>query len=514
MTGAHVNSFQSAEDQRLLQFVRPAEWKNPTPRGRYHLVVVGAGSAGLVTAVIAAGLGASVALIERNRMGGDCLNFGCVPSKALIAAGRAWVAARSAREEFGGPAAAGEGDFAVVMERMRQIRASIAPIDSAERFRGLGVDVFLGEGHFVAPDAIEVDSARLHFRKAVIAAGGRPAIPPIPGLDDAGFLTNETIFDLDTLPRRLLVIGGGPVGCELAQSFARFGTEVTLIEQSERLLPNEDANASAIVAAALRRDGVDVRTGARVTAVESVTGGKRVRFVTGSGSRAGVEDPGTPTTREIDADEILVATGRKPNVEGLALEAAEIATGPAGIAIDDRLRTSNPRVYAIGDIVSTLNLTHLADAHARLVVRNALFNGRRRHTSLVVPRCTYTSPEVAHVGISAAEVTAAPETVDTITIPLEDVDRALLDGTTEGFFRVHLRRGSDRILGATLVSERAGDLISQVTAVITAGLGLSALGEVVFPYPTVAEVFRKAADARARERLTPFARRVLGLWLR
>lgn len=502
----HIPAVQplDAHNRRLLENVHPPAWTNPQPKDRYHLVVVGAGTAGLVTAAIGAALGARVALVERELMGGDCLNVGCVPSKSILAAARAWQAARDASARFHGPAVSGDGDFAAVMERMRRIRADISPVDGALRFRDeIGVDVFLGEGRFVAEDAVEVDGRRLRFHRAVIATGARAAIPPIEGLDGVACLTNETVFSLTERPEHLAVIGGGPIGCELAQAFVRFGARVTVVESGPRILSHDDADAAEVVAAALRRAGVEILTDARVDSVHEDGAGKTIRITRGGEST------------ELIASHLLVAAGRAPNVEGLGLEAAGVEFERKGIAVDERMRTSNPHVYAIGDVASRFQFTHAADAQARMVVRNALFFGRGKATELVIPWCTYTSPELAHVGIAPDEVAEAGEDeVDTITIPLHDVDRARTDGATEGFLRVHLKAGSDTILGATLVAEHAGEIISQVTQAMTAGTGLGKLGETIFPYPTTAEVLRKAADAWRRGKLTPTAKRAFGLFFR
>lgn len=492
-----------AHNRRLLQNVHPPAWRNPEPRDRYHLVVVGAGTAGLVTAAIAAALGARVALIERSLMGGDCLNVGCVPSKALLAAAKGWHAAREAAERWAGPAVAGDGDFGAVMERMRRIRTDLSPVDSAGRFRDeLGVDVFLGSAAFVAEDAVEVDGARLRFHRAVIATGARAFVPPVPGMEESGCLTNETVFSLTERPEHLAVMGGGPIGCELAQAMVRLGARVTLLEAGPRILSKDDPDAAEVVAGALRRDGVELLTNARVDSVAPGAAGTVLRCT----------HDGAP--REIQASHLLVAVGRAPNVEGMGLEDAGVAFDPKeGVPVDERMRTSNPRIYAIGDVTPGFHFTHAADAQARMVVRNALFFGRGSADGLVIPWCTYTAPEVAHVGITADEA-AGNDEVQTITIPLADVDRAKTDGETEGFLRVHLRAGSDTILGATLVAPHAGDVISQVTQAMTAGVGLGKVGTVVFPYPTVAEALRKAADAWNRGKLTPTARRAFGLFFR
>jgi pyruvate/2-oxoglutarate dehydrogenase complex dihydrolipoamide dehydrogenase (E3) component len=489
-------------DRALLECVHPPDWVNPEPKQRYHLVVLGAGTGGLVTASIGAALGARVALVERALMGGDCLNTGCVPSKAVIRAANGWAAAREAAARFGGPAATGEGDFAAAMRRMRRIRAQIAPHDSAARFRDLGVDVFLGEGRFTAPDALDVGGRTLRFRRAVVATGARAAVPPVPGLAEAGYLTNETVFSLTEQPESLIIVGAGPIGCELAQSFARLGSRVTLIDMAERVLPRDDARAADVVAEALRRDGVELVLGARLERVERGEAGRTVHY-----ARAG--RPG-----RVSGDALLVATGRAPNVEGIGLDVAGVRHGRAGVEVDDRMRTANPRIYAVGDVASRYQFTHAADAQARMVVQNALFFGRGRASRLVVPWVTYTTPEVAHVGLTAEEARAAGRQIETIEVAVADVDRAKLDGETDGFLRVHLQRGSDRILGATLVSEHAGEIIGQITQAMTTGTGLGALGRAIYPYPTRAEIVRKAADAYRRTKLTPRAKRALELFFR
>jgi pyruvate/2-oxoglutarate dehydrogenase complex dihydrolipoamide dehydrogenase (E3) component len=487
-------------DRALLAEVHPADWVNPRPKARYHLVVIGAGTGGLVTAAAAAGLGATVALVERQLMGGDCLNVGCVPSKALIASARSWHGAGSSRAAFAGPEAAGPGRFDEAMRRMRAIRARLSPADSAARFRSLGVDVFLGSGTFTGRQAIQVGGDTLAFRRAVIATGARPTIPAIPGLEAAGYYTNETVFAATELPSRLIVIGGGPIGCELAQTFARFGAEVTLVTDIDRVLPRDDARAAAIVAGALARDGVRIVTAATIEQVERVGATRAVTVRVGS------------ERRRIDADRILVAAGRTPNIEAMGLAEAEVAASPTGIAVDDRLRTTNRAIYAVGDVCSASRFTHLADWHARIAVQNALFFGRASTAKLAVPWCTYTSPEVAQVGLTEAEAIARGIAVDSVEVGLDHVDRAVLDGTEEGFCKVVLARGGDRILGATLVSPHAGESISEIAVAMTNRLGLGAIGRTIHPYPTTAEVWRKAADQWRRRKLTPAAQRLLRAW--
>ncbi len=489
-------------NRALLGNVHPPAWENPEPAGRYHLIVIGGGTAGLVSAAGAAGLGARVALIERNLLGGDCLNVGCVPSKGVIRAARAWHDARHG-DEFGAPIAGGEGDFAAVMERMRRLRAGISPNDSAARFRDLGIDVFLGHGRFVSPQEIEVDGERLRFRRAVIATGARAVGLPIEGLEETGYLTNETIFSLEELPRRLAVIGAGPIGCEMAQAFARFGSEVTILDAGDQLLPRENAEAAAIVQAAMVRDGVRYIPNARIDSAKAGTDGKTLRY-----EREG-------SYEAVVADAVLVGVGRAPNVEGMGLEAAGVNyDSRTGVEVDERLRTTNRKIYAAGDVASAYKFTHAADAMARIVIQNALFFGRARADRLVIPWCTYTSPELAHVGISEHEAAAQGIEMDTITVPLADVDRAVLDGQDEGFLRVHVKKGSDKIMGATLVAEHAGDVIGELALAMTAGIGLGKIAATIHPYPTQGEVVKKAADAWRRTKLTPTVKRIFERYFR
>ena len=488
-------------NEELVANVHPIDWTNPQPDGRYNLVAIGAGTAGLVSAAGAAGLGARSALIEQNLMGGDCLNVGCIPSKGVISAARAWHSARQASSEFGGPTCGGDANFATAMKRMRRLRASISNQDSIKRFSRLGVDVYLGQARFIGSDKIEVDGRRLRFRRAVIATGARAVVPAIPGLEEVDYLTNETIFSLTELPARLGVIGGGPIGCEMAQSWARFGSQVTLFDMADHVLPREDPDAAGVVQESLASDGVELILKARINAIGAAGNAKLVRYELDDG-----------VARQIEVDALLVAVGRKPNVDNLGLETAGVAYGSRGVEVDDFLRTSNRRVYACGDVVSQAQFTHTADAQARIVIQNALFYGRVRVSKLVVPWCTYTSPELAHVGMYEADARAAGHQVTTITIPLSEVDRAVLDGEDQGFLRVHHEKG--RILGATMVAEHAGDMIGELALAITAGVGLSQISGTIHPYPTQAEVIRKVGDAYRRTRLTPLTRKLLRTWFR
>jgi pyruvate/2-oxoglutarate dehydrogenase complex dihydrolipoamide dehydrogenase (E3) component len=388
------------------------------------------------------------------------------------------------------------------MERMRRLRAQISPNDSAERFRGLGVDVYLGDARFTGRDTVEVrrdgSPTTLRFHRAVIATGGRAAVPAIPGLGDAGYRTNETIFSLTERPDRLAVLGGGPIGVELAQAFSRLGVRVTLLNLDDRLLLRDDREAATLVQTALERDGVEVLNAARTTSVTRAGAIRTMRF-----THRGVE-------RAIDAEEILVATGRAANVEDLNLEAAGVRFTDKGVIVDSRLRSTNRRVFAVGDVAGRWQFTHAADAEARLVVANAFFFGigGGRADKLVIPWATYTSPEVAHVGITEADADARGPEVMAVRIPFEEVDRAILDGATQGYLRIWLRAGSDEILGATVVGERAADVLPEVTLAMKQRIGLGKLSSTVHPYPTVGEVVRKAADVWRRGKLTPTARAV------
>jgi len=493
-----------AANAELLTRVAPRDWVNPTPQPRYHLVVIGAGTAGLVSAAIAAGLGARVALVERHMFGGDCLNFGCVPSKAVIRAARAWHDAVQAQRDFGGPSVGVSGDFPAVMARMRALRAAMSDVDGAERFRSLGVDVFFGDAAFTGRNTVQVGSSTLRFRRAIIATGARASVPPIPGLADAPYLTNETVFSLTERPARLAVLGGGPIGAELAQSFARFGSAVTVLHADARLLPRETADAATAVMRAFDTDGVTVHNGASISRVDYRENEFVISAIQGD------------QQLEVRADQLLVATGRRPNVESMGLDAAGVAFTNTGITVNDRLRTSNPNIYAIGDVSSALQFTHVADAQARLVVANALFFGigGGRASSLVVPRVTYTSPEVAHVGLTVADAESRSIAIETVRVDMTHNDRARLDGSTDGFLAVHLKRGTDTILGGTLVADHAGEMIGELAVAIRNGIGLSALGSTIHAYPTQAEVYRRAADTWRRQRLTPFARRVFSTWFK
>ena len=433
----------------------------------------------MVSAAGSAGVGARVALIEVHLLGGDCSNVGCVPSKALLRCAKAASAVRNAAK-FGVKI---DGDFSVdfgaVMARLRRLRAEISHHDSAKRFtEEVGVDVFLGKGIFTGSDTIEVNGQTLRFAKAVIATGGTAAIPPIPGLADAPYLTNSTLFNLTELPPRLGIIGAGPIGLEMAQAFQRLGSQVTVLVRDSKILPREDPDAAQLVEASMRHDGVAFHFSLNFKRVESQDGKPPTTVV--------VENENGEQAFEFDA--LLVATGRKPTVNGLGLEAAGVAYDERmGIEVNDRLQTTNPDVYAVGDVASKYQFTHMADFMARLVIRNALFFGRDKVSNLLIPWATYTEPEVAHVGLYEKDLEDRDVAYATFTREFSDVDRAIVDGEGDGFVKIHVKKGTDEIVGATIVSSHAGDMISEIT---------------------VAEAIRQCGDAYNRARLTPTIRSI------
>ncbi|HEY9669455.1 MAG TPA: dihydrolipoyl dehydrogenase [Coleofasciculaceae cyanobacterium] len=475
-------------NQDLVANLHPSDWHNPEPASRYNLVVIGAGTAGLVTAAGAAMLGAKVALIEKHLMGGDCTNVGCVPSKAMIRSARVVADIHQAKHYGIGTPDELTIDFPAVMERMRRVRAKISPNDSAKRFQEeFGVDVFFGDARFASSDTVEVAGKTLRFRKAAIATGSYPTQLPIEGLQEAGYLTNETVFSLTERPNRLAVIGGGYIGCELAQTFQRLSSQVVLLQQSSHILTHEDADAAEIIQQTFVREGIQLLLNSKIKRIERRDGEKAIYYEVNGQENA------------VIVDEILLAVGRTPNIENLNLEAVGVKCDKKkGVIINDFLQTTNPRIYAVGDVCMKWKFTHAADAAARILIQNALFSvfgiGRKKLSSLTMPWCTYTDPEVAHVGMYEREAKEQGIEVETFCIPLNDVDRAIVDGETEGFAKLHVKKGTDKILGATIVARHAGEMINEVTLAMTNNLGLNAIAKTIHPYPTQAEAIRKAAD--------------------
>jgi pyruvate/2-oxoglutarate dehydrogenase complex dihydrolipoamide dehydrogenase (E3) component len=500
-------------DRQLIDYVHPPDWINPEPANIYDLVVIGAGTAGLVVAAGAAGLGLGlkVALIERNLMGGDCLNFGCVPSKTIIRSSRV-IGEIWRGQELGIRADRVEIDFGAVMERMRRIRADISHNDSAARFQELGVDVFLGDGKFTGKNEITVEKQTLKFKKAVIATGARAATPEIPGLVEAGYLTNETVFSLVERPRRLAIIGGGPIGCELAQTFQRLGCEVILLHRGNQILNKEDPEAAAILQQVLIKEGVNLMLDCQLQQVITTPQGKTITFITNERASA---PPKGGRTDTITVDEILLSAGRTANIESLNLIQVGVDYDDRGVKVNDYLQTTNPNIYAAGDVCMKWQFTHAADAAARIVIKNTLFSpfglGKSKLSSLVMPWVTYTDPEIAHVGLSANDAQQQGLQFATIKIEMSSVDRAITDGETAGFLKIIHRQGSDEILGATIVASHAGEMISEITTAMVNKIGLSKLSSVIHPYPTQADCIKKAADAYRRTLLTSRTKKLLGL---
>lgn len=488
-------------NKTLVSRVHPPDWENPEPAPGYNVVVIGAGTAGLVTAMGAATIGARVALVERHLMGGDCLNTGCVPSKAVIRSADV-MGEMMHSEDFGIKAEIfAQVDFQKVMERMRRLRAQISQNDSAQRYRDAGVDVFLGQGRFKDGRSLEVDGKTLRFKKAVIATGARPFLPPIEGLIEAGFVTSDTVFSLTDRPGRLAVIGGGPIGCELSQAFRRLGSEVTIMQRGPQFLPREDPDAAMFLGKLLEKEGIVCLLGSDIKKIEVENGKKAVYNV-----YKGKEE-------KIIADEILVGAGRVPNVEGLNLEAAGVEYDKKkGVHVNKYFQTTNRRIYAAGDICFPYQFTHIAEAAARIVIQNALFLKSKKYESMIIPWCTYTDPEIAHVGLYEKECREKGIPVDTFVHNYTDVDRAILDGEDLGFVKVHVKKGKDKILGATIVARNAGEMISEFTLAMTAGKGLKALANVIHPYPTQTDAIKRVSSQYYAQKFSPFLKKLLTRW--
>jgi pyruvate/2-oxoglutarate dehydrogenase complex dihydrolipoamide dehydrogenase (E3) component len=477
--------------------------------GVYNVVVIGAGTAGLVTAAGTAGLGGRVALIERNKMGGDCLNFGCVPSKALISSARLIQRIRES-EKWGLDRQQPQFGFERVFDRMRERRARIAPHDSQERFESLGVDVFRGEAHFVSPYEIEIHGQKLHAKNFVIATGSRATVPKIEGISSVQHFTNETIFDdLKAKPESMIVVGGGPIGCELGQALSRLGVKVTIVEYGQQILPPEDVDVAQFMQKRFSAEGIAVQTCTEVRCVSLRDG---LIMVEGNYKLDGAAE--TSPTR-FTGHALLVAVGRCPMMRALNLEAAGVKYTANGVEVNDYLQTSQPHIYAAGDIANRLKFTHTADYTARVVVRNILMPFqflRQKVNWSVVPWCTYTDPEVAHVGLCEKEAKQKDIDYDVFRVPLEDVDRAVVESEDSGFAKILTRKSSDKILGTTIVGPNAGDLVHEFVLAMKAGIGLGRIASTIHAYPTFAELARKAGDKYNKTRLTPRTKKIF-TWL-
>ncbi len=472
-------------NQTLENEVFPAQHINPAPSGRYNLVVIGGGAAGLVAAAGAAGLGAKVALIEKQALGGECLNTGCVPSKALISLAKQAQFSQNSRS------------FTEAMVELRRRRAKVAPHDSVERFLGKGIDVFLGEGHFVGRDEIAVAGNRLTFAKALIATGGKTVIPhPLAGIPLGKWLhTHETLFQLTEQPQRLLIIGAGAVGCEMAQAFARFGTKVDLICPGGGPLPAEPPESRRILAESMAEMGIQLHHSGHDWEFHGEDGSRTFRL--GSGV-------------SIEPDAVLLATGKAPALNGLRLEAAGVEVANEGLILNEQLRTTNRRIYASGDVAGLAQFTHAADFLSRQFLRNAFFFGRAKSETLLIPRVTFTTPEIASVG----EVDEGSPTADVYTVSHADLDRALVEDETVGFLKVFTKKGSGQIIGATIVGAQAGERLAAVTLAMQNDIPLDKVAATMTPYPTWSDAFRHAADQFQRTKLKPRTVAILERWFR
>lgn len=452
----------------------------------FDIVVIGGGSGGLVVAAGGAALGAKVALVEKNRLGGDCLWYGCVPSKTLIKSARVAYQMRHA-DRWALTPAAPRPDLARVMERVAEVIKGIEPNDSPERFRGLGVEVFFGAGKFVARGAFEVNGRKLTAKTFVIATGSRPAVPRLPGIERTPFLTNETIFDLREPVPSLLVVGAGPIGCEMAQAFRRLGSEVTVVDVAPRILPREDADAAAVVFAALTAEGIRHHLGAAILSCQGRKGDIRVMLRTADGR---------PT--ELVGTHLLIAAGRLANIEGLGLDAAGVELDNGRFVLgDDGLRTTNPAIYVIGDAAGGAQFTHVAEHHAGILLRHAIFRMRWAKPSPVVPSCTYTDPELARVGLSEAEAKHQGVAHRIYRFAFDDIDRARAEGETTGFAKI-VTDPRGKVLGAAIVGAHAGELIAEFVGAMRHGLGLSKILATIHVYPTYAEANKYAAGVWRR----------------
>ena len=467
----------------------------------FDLVIIGGGAGGLVVAAGGAALGAKVALVEKHRLGGDCLWYGCVPSKTLLKSARIAHEMRHA-DRWALPAVAPAVDLVRVMERVAEVIRGIEPNDSPERFRGLGVDVIIGDGRFTGRDVFAVDGRRLTARHFVIATGSRPAVPPIPGLETTPFLTNETIFDLRENVPHLLIVGSGPIGCEMAQAFRRLGSEVTVVDIAPSILPREDRDLAAIVHHRLVDEGVRYHLGAKVVDVAGSKGEVRMTIRAADGS-----------TQTLVASHLLLAAGRRANVEGLGLDAAGVAV-EQGRIVSTNLVTTNPRVLVAGDVAGAQQFTHVAEHHAGIVLRRAIFRMAWAKPSTVIPWCTYTDPELARVGLSETEAKRQGVAHRVYTFPFADNDRARAEGETEGLAKI-VTDPRGRLLGAAIVGLHAGELIAEYALALTRGMKAADISGTIHTYPTLAQINRRVADQRLKEGLTPsskaWIRRVFGL---
>ncbi|NDP41444.1 MAG: FAD-dependent oxidoreductase [Aromatoleum sp.] len=466
-------------------------------RPEFDLAVIGGGSGGLVVAAGGAALGAKVALVEKDKLGGDCLWTGCVPSKTLIESARVAFQMRNANR-WALTAHDPKPDLAAVMKRVARVIEGIEPNDSPERFRSLGVDVIIGHGQFVGRDAFEVNGRRLIARSFVIATGSRPATLPLPGLDGVPYLTNETVFTLRERVPHLIVLGAGPIGSELAQAFRRLGSEVSVVDIAPVILPREDADLAGVVFRQMQAEGVRYHLGASAAQVERTVSGLRLLIR---------DNQGTP--RPIDATHLLIAVGRKVNVEGLGLDAAGVEVDQGRIVLREGLQTTNRNVYVVGDVAGGYQFTHLAEHHAGIVLRQTIFRMTWAKPAAVIPWCTFTDPELARVGLSETEARKSGVAHRVYRFPFADIDRARAGGETEGMAKI-VTSPRGKLLGAAVVGSHAGEIIAEYALALSQGLSASDLSDTIHVYPTLAQINRRVADQRRNEGLTPAAKK----WIR
>jgi pyruvate/2-oxoglutarate dehydrogenase complex dihydrolipoamide dehydrogenase (E3) component len=472
------------DSKRFLDRVHPPGWRNREPKPLYDLVILGAGPAGLAAARAARAAGLTVALAERHWLGGNSLNLGSIPSKAIIRSGRAFEALINS-EELGAPLMPEPvADLTAVMSRMRRIRTRIAEYCSLDRLSTEGIEVFFGEASFTGKNSLSVDSVPLRFKKALIATGARPSACDIPGLEESGYLTSASIFDIKTLPRRLAIIGGGPLGCEMAQAFAHMGSHVTILQNEPKFLPQEERDAAELLSLSLSRSGVDTRLNTQVLNARSDNGEKWI-----DARLNGV-------TYSLAVDEILLSVGRTANTEQLKLEVAGVERAPGGrVQVDDCLRTSNADVYAAGDVCMAHQFTNIAEASGRMAILNAFERGEHRCSQMIVPWCTYCDPEIAHIGMHIGDARRQSIPVKSFTVMMQDVDRAIADGRDDGFVKIHIREGTDEIIGATIVASRASEMINEIAVIMNAKVGMRQLAGILHTYPSQSDAIRLAAVA-------------------
>ncbi|WEM41096.1 dihydrolipoyl dehydrogenase [Photobacterium sp. DA100] len=481
-----AKAFMQAINQRRVY----AQWKKPACFDQ-NMVVIGAGAGGLVSAYIAAAVKAKVTLIERHKMGGDCLNTGCVPSKAIIRAAHT-MAKISRANEFGIQTGEAKVDFAKVMSRVHEVIGKIEPHDSVERYSKLGVNCVAGEATILSPWEVEVNGERITTRNIIIATGARPLVPSIPGLDEVNYLTSDSIWSLTEQPKRLLVLGGGPIGCELAQSFRRLGSEVTLVEMADQLLIREDCDVAAQVRSSLESDGVTIKTNHKAVKFKVATDEH------GQQHQCVLLEAEQGHCVEVEFDAVLLALGRVANVQGFGLEKLGITTSARGtVEVNEYLQTKYPNIFAVGDVAGPFQLTHAAAHQAWYAAVNGLFGQFKKFKAdySVVPAATYTSPEVARVGINEKEAKQQGIDFDIVTYGIDDLDRAITDGEDHGFIKVITPKGKDKILGATIVGHNAGELLAEFTLAMRHGLGLNKILATVHPYPTMSEAAKYTAGA-------------------